>query len=667
MSQQQLTSETGESPAGFDEQRPLGIDLPRRSKRLIIAGAMMAMFMSALEQSVVSPAMPQIVSDLGGLELYPWLVQAFVMAQVVTIPIAGTLSDHFGRKPVLLVGMVVFFIGSAMCGFAPGIYELIAFRAVQGVGGAILSTATFSVVGDLYAPAQRGRLIGLFGGVFALSSLIGAPLGGVLTETLSWRWVFWIMLPLAPLVFAVIAIKMPWLRPPKRPFRIDALGVLTLSITLIPAMIALSLAANWGWLAPQTLLLFVVSAIGLVAFIRVERRAEQPLVPLPLFRIPTVATTAVVNFFIGVGMMGVFVYLQFYLQVGLGVDAATAGSVMGPMILVSVAGSIVSGQVMSRTGRYKFLAVSGSLMMFVSMLLLSTMTRETPILGVLGRMFLFGIGMGVMMPVLSIASQNAAPQRYLGIVSAFTQFFQQVGGVIGIGVIGALFNARLASGLMERLTPDLVEVIEPEKLVDPIFRDSLVVELGTEVWATAEPQVQTAVATAITDNFLLAAAIVFIAVLAILRMRELPLRGATLPAAPNQSGSSPAAGVSVERPDAVPSGSRRSTRVIEFPILAPKQNGPASAVEDEVGDRAVKLPTPLTDLPDLANLLDLQPREQSAAPSAAVEVSEPSDGLWSSRGLGRSVVAATMIGVGLGLAISLIYPRRNQNGNGDSG
>lgn len=633
-----LRQSTAETPSA-DDQRPLGIDLPVRTKRLIIIGAMLGMFMAALEQSVVSPAMPQIVSDLGGLELYPWLVQSFIMAQVVTIPIAGTLSDTFGRKPVLLAGMTVFLIGSALCGFAPGIYELIAFRAVQGVGAAILMTATFSVVGDLYAPAERGRFIGLFGGVFALSSLIGAPLGGVLTEALNWRWVFWIMLFLAPVVLTVVAFKMPWLRPPKREFKIDAVGVVTLSIALIPAMIALSLASQWGWFAPQTLVLFVVSVIGLMVFIRAEQRAEQPIVPLQLFKIQTIATAAVVNFFIGVGMMGVFVYLQFYLQVGIGVDAATAGLVMGPMILVSVTGSIVSGQIMSRTGRYKYLAVTGSLMMFGSMLLLSTMTRETTIPGVLGRMFMFGIGMGLMMPVMSIASQNAAPQKFLGIVSAFSQFFQQVGGVIGIGVVGALFNARLANGLMERLSPDLVEVIEPEKLVDPIFRDSLVADLGPEVWAIAEPQVQSAVATAITDNFLLAAAIVFISVLAILRMREIPLRSAKLPPAP---------AVNVERPDTPPDAepvaaangqSLGQSPPFEIPIVEPKPQGNGQSSMLAVQE-----------------LHGLQLRSQVAparveSPPARKEPSErPS--------LPRVMVVGAIIGAGVGLAISLVNPRR---------
>jgi MFS family permease len=345
-------------------------------------------------------------------------------------------------------------------------------------------------------------------------------------------------------------------------------------------------------------------------------------VPLELFRIPTIATTAVVTFFLGVGMMGVFVYLQFYLQVGIGADAATAGLVMGPVILVSVAGSVVSGQIMSRTGRYKVLAVTGSLMMLASMLLLSTMTRETTIIGVLGRMFLFGIGMGLMMPVMSIASQNAAPQKYLGIVSAFTQFFQQVGGVIGIGVIGALFNARLASGLVERLTPDLVEKIQPEKLVDPLFRDSLMEDLGPEIWAVAEPQVQTAVATAITDNFLLAAGIVLISVLAIFRMKEIKLRSAELPAA-----------VNVERPD--PEPPRVSRNLVEFPILEPK---------------------PRPSLNGAVDFFDLDLREQYVPPPTPAS----SNGAQAPSSLRRTVVAAAMIGAGVGLALSLVYPRNRE-------
>lgn len=619
----------------YDQQRPLGIDLPRRTKRLILAGSMLGMLMAALEHSVLNPAMPRIVSDLGGLELYPWLIQSFIMAQVITIPISGALGDIFGRKPILLGGMVIFLLGCALCGFAGGIYELIAFRAVQGVGASLLMTSTFSVVGDLYPPAERGKYIGLFGGVFALSGLIGAPVGGILTEALSWRWVFWIMLFVGPFALAMVFFKMPWLRPPPKPHRFDFAGLLGLTLTVFPAMVALSLAGSWGWLSLQVIGLFALSAIGLVVFLRIERRAEQPIVPLHLFRIPTIATVAISTFFIGVGMMGVMVYMQFFLQVGLGADAAVAGSVMGPMIVISVLFSIVSGQVMSRTGRYKLLAVTGSGLMLIGLITLATMTRETTIPGVLWRMFIFGIGMGLMMPVLSIAAQNAAPQQYLGTVSGFTQFFQQVGGVIGIGLIGALFNASLASGLASSLRADLIDIIKPEKLVDPLFRDNLVAEIGQEAWDIAEPLVQSAVANAITDNFLLATGITAIAVLAILRMKEIRLRtGRELP------GAQPVVAQRPEPAPSLPTGEQPGLPATTNPLRLTISTAPQYSPNGQNGNGR----TPST----TANGNTASP-DLPAAPS----YTRPR---WSGR-----VAAAAFVGASVGLALSLTYRR-----NGDS-
>ena len=512
------------------------MDLPRRVKVLVLAGSMLAMFLASLEQSVVNPALPQIVAELGGLDLFPWLVQAFLIAQIVAIPVAGALSDAIGRKPLLLAGLLIFLGGTAGCGAAGGIYELIAFRAMQGAGAGILMTSTFSVMGDLFPASERGKYIGLFAGIFALSSLIGAPLGGVLTETISWRWVFWIMFFVGPISGVVIAFKMPWLRPPRRAIRFDWLGTALLLPMLLPGLIGVSLGSEQGWANPLVLALFVVSALSIVLFVTVERRVAVPIVPVHLFGINTIASATFAMFVIGIGMMGVMVYMQIFLQVGLGASAATAGSVMGPMIIIAVTCSVVGGQVMSRTGRYKFLAIIGGLLMLAGMALLSTMTRETTIPGVLGRMVPFGIGMGLMMPVLSLATQNAAPQRYLGRVSGFTQFFQLTGGAIGIGVIGAIFNARLASGLQSALPADLVDVISPEKLVDPEFESALIVEIGQALWEVAEPAVQGAVATAITDNFLLAVGVLVVAVLSILRMRETPLKtGEEGRAAPQQA------------------------------------------------------------------------------------------------------------------------------------
>lgn len=514
------------------------MDLPRRVKALVLAGSMLAMFMSALEQSIVGPALPRIVSELGGLELYPWLFQAYITAQVVAIPVAARLSDRVGRKRVLVAGLAVFLAGSAACGAAPDIYSLIAFRAVQGAGAGILATLSFAVVGDLFPPSERGRYVGLFGGVFALSSLIGAPLGGVLTELAGWRWVFWAMLPAGVCALALIALRMPSLKPRSAPaFRFDFAGLALMAAFLLPVMFALTLAGSIGWDAPLVLGLLLASAASLALFIAVERRAVEPIVPLRLFRIRNVAVAAIAMLVIGLGMFGSMVYLQFFLQVGLGADASTAGAVMGPMVIFVVVFSVIAGQTMSRTGRYKFLAVLGAAAMLAGMALLAAMSRETPVHAVLLRLGVFGAGMGMLMPVLTLAAQNAASQRDLGTISGFTQFFQLAGGAIGIGVIGALFNARLADGLRARLDPAAAEIIRAEKLVDPIFRENLVVELGADAWAAAEPRVQAAVAAAITDNFALGAAILALVFLAVLWIRELPLRTGEedrLPAAPGR-------------------------------------------------------------------------------------------------------------------------------------
>ena len=632
------------------------MDLPRRTKGLIIGGSLLAMFMAALEQSVVNPAMPRIVSDLGGLELYPWLVQSFIMAQVLAIPASGALGDVIGRKPVLMSGMVIFLLGSALCGAAGGIYELIAFRAVQGVGAAFLMTSTFSVVGDLFPPSERGKYIGLFGGVFALSGLIGAPLGGVLTDALSWRWVFWIMLIAGPPGLLVVGLKMPWLRPPPKPFRFDYAGLAVLTVALLPAMIALSLASDWGWLSAPTLGLFAVSLVGLALFLRVERRAEQPIVPMHLFRIPTVAGVAIATFFIGLGMMGVMVYMQFYLQVGLGWEAVEAGAVMGPMIVIAVMFSVVSGQIMSRTGRYKALAVIGSILMLLGLVALSTMSRETTAPGVLGRLFLFGVGMGLMMPVLTLAAQNAAPQKYLGIVSAFTQFFQQVGGVIGIGVIGAVFNAALASGLASSLREDLVAIIEPEKLVDPIFRDNLIEEIGAAAWAVAEPQVQTAVATAITDNFLIAIGVMAVALLVIVRMKEVRLRTGA------ESGPGRAAQpIVAPRPEPVPpppANAAAGPTVAQQTRAEMEQPPPAPVAANGNAAQAAPPPVlaPIAAPQAAASLNGVTPLNGAAAANGVHAISEPAEpaSLWATR-----VAATAFVGASVGLAVALAYRRRD--------
>ena len=635
----------------LDEERPLGMDLPRRTKVLVLLGSMLAMFIASLEQSVVNPALPQIVAELGGLNLYPWLIQAFLIAQIAVIPIAGALSDVVGRKPLLLTGVLLFLGGSAGCGAAGGIYELIAFRALQGAGAGVIMTSTFSVMGDLFPASERGKYIGLFAGIFALSGVIGAPLGGVLTEAISWRWVFWIMFFVGPIAGLVIALKMPWLRPPRRPLRFDWLGTALLLPMLMPGLISVSFGGELGWTSPLVLALFGVSALSMLLFVAVERRAAVPIVPIHLFGINTIAAATIAMFVIGIGMMGVMVYMQFFLQVGLGANAAEAGSVMMPMIVISVAMAILGGQIMSRTGRYKYLAVLGSLLMVGGMALLSTMTRETTIPGVLLRIVPFGIGMGLMMPVLSLATQNAAPQRYLGRASSFSQFFQLTGGAIGVGVIGALFNARLASGLQSSLPADLVDRISPEKLVDPEFESDLIAEIGTAAWRIVEPAVQSSVATAITDNFLLAVGVLVVAVLSILLMREVPLKtgneGRALPPeAPEPPEPAPISAVTAPPP---PNGAtvEPPPAPIIAPAAPPQPLREIAALKEQFappGPPALADPLPATEPTFELNGAAPAPVSNGALPRAA-----------------RAVAAAAFIGASVGLAIGYAW-----SGNGKS-
>ena len=642
--------------AEIDEERPLGMDLPRRVKALVMAGSALAMFLAALEQSIVNPAMPRIVSELGGLELYPWLVQGFVIAQITAIPAAGALSDSLGRKPLLLAGLLIFLGGSAGCGAANDIYMLIAFRALQGVGAGVLMMATFSVIGDLFPPSDRGRYMGLFAAVFALSSVIGAPLGGVLTEQLSWRWVFWAMFVVGPPALLVIAWKMPWLRPQRQgPLQFDWLGMAALLPMLIGLTMAFSLTGSSGWTSPLVLALFAVAGVSLVLFIAAERRAAAPIVPLHLFRINTVASVAIAMFVIGVGMMGAMVYLQVFLQVGLGAPPTTAGMMMIPMIVTGMVFAVVCGQIMSRTGRYKFLAVTGSLLMVAGMALLATMTRETPVFsGVLPRLFVFGVGMGMMMPVLSLAAQNAAPQRYLGRISGFTQFFQLTGGAVGIGIIGALFNARLSDGLQAALPADLVNVVLPEKLVDPDFRSDMIASIGATLWETVEPAVQGVVAGAITDNFLMVLGILGFAVLVILRMREVPLRT-------GEEGRIAAAAQAAEEPPPALSPVAEPIAAVVEPSPQPIANGatvepvpvpvpPPVVIEESIAPPApVQLEAPVS-IPNGA-----RPMPNGAQPRAAQ---------W---GPGRGVAAAAFVGASLGIALSYAWSGNrsgNRSGNG---
>lgn len=510
-----------------DRPELAGFALPRRTKMLILGGALLAMFLSAMEQTVVTTATPRIVSQLGGLHLIAWMSTAFILTSLLVVPIAGRLSDVYGRKPFLLFGLVVFMAGSALSGFASSMEQLIGFRALQGIGAGVLMANTMAISGDLFPPAERGKYIGLFASVFGISAVIGPTLGGFLTDEFSWRWVFWVTLPLGLLSVVVIAFFMPWLRPPKRRVYIDYLGVVTLVWALVPGLLALALVGtSASWSDAHIVLMFIASIVGLAAFITVESRAREPILPLMLFRNRTFAIVAFVFFGLGAGLFGVTFFIPLFVQGVIGKSATASGTIVTPQMLSVVVMVIISGQIISRTGHYKNVALVGGVLMLIGIVSLTQMNSGTTFVGVIWRLMIFGAGMGLLFPVLSLAAQNALPQKMLGTVSGSTQFFENLGGLVGITIFGTLLNSRITSELNDRLPADLAAQANPQQLIDPGQQEAAIASLGAETFATVSEAVRESLSAAVTGNFWVSVVVAIMIIVALAGLKELRLRTA---------------------------------------------------------------------------------------------------------------------------------------------
>ena len=503
----------------------VGFALPHRTKMLILASAVTAMFLSAVQHSIVATATPVLAADLGRLDLIAFMQSAFMATSVPAVAIAGRLSDVYGRKPFLLSGLVLFAGATALCGFATSMEMLIGFRALQGIGGGILMGNAFSVSGDLFPPSERGKYMGLFAAVFGVGGLIGPLLGGLIVDALNWRWVFWAILPIAVVAFAAIAVIMPWLRPPPRKVRIDWFGIGALLLALMPAMLALGLVSTGAaWLDIRTLALFGVSAVGLLLFILAERRAAEPILPGALFRNHTFRVSALVMMVIGGGMFGVAFFLAYYMQGVLGYSPTASGLLLSTEIISLVVTASLAGQVISRTGRYKSIALVAALIVAVGGWLLTQLTTETSAVGVVWRLVLFGCGLGLLYPALMVAAQNALPQSMLGTISGATQFFEEMGAIIGVTLVGALVTGRLAGELAARLPAELAARADPTQLLSEEAGAGLLAELGAEQAGQIIAALPEALAVAIAGNFWISAGVGVVAVIAVATLREKRLR-----------------------------------------------------------------------------------------------------------------------------------------------
>ncbi len=422
-----------------------------RSIWVVFTGLMLVMLMAALDQTIVSTALPTIVGDLGGLSHISWVVTAYLLAQTAVTPVYGKLGDLYGRKIVLQVALVVFLIGSALCGAAQTMTELIAFRAIQGLGGGGLMVGAMAAIGDVVPPRDRGRYQGIFGAVFGLASVIGPLLGGFFTTTLSWRWIFYVNLPIGVAAFAVLAVTLPS-RQDESHHRIDYLGAGTLAGALTAIVLLSTLGGtDYAWGSPQIVALAVIAIVLVVSFVLIERRAAEPVLPPRLFRDSVFTVTSGIGLVVGFALFGSVTYLPLFLQVVLGASPTSSGLQILPLMGGLLITSIGSGQLISRYGRYKPFPIAGTAIMVVGLFLLSTMDPQTTRVTASAFMFVLGLGLGLTMQVLVLAVQNAVDYKDLGVATSGATLFRSIGGSIGTAILGSIFSNRLAAELTSTL------------------------------------------------------------------------------------------------------------------------------------------------------------------------------------------------------------------------
>ena len=525
-----------------DVQSAPSAALDPRVRAQIVAAVMLGLFLAALDQTVVGTALPRIVTDLHGNDIYTWAFTAYLLTATISGPIYGKLSDLFGRRPVLLFAVAVFLVGSLLSGVSREMWQLVGSRALQGLGAGALFPVALAVIGDLFDAAERGKYQGLVGAVFGLSSLIGPAIGGVITDSIGWHWIFFVNIPIGLVVFAVIWRTLPTVRPAAAKPRIDYLGATVLVAALVPILIGLSNKQSGAW-ADATVGGLIAAGLAITAaFVWIELRSADPIVPIRLFTNRSFTISVIAMFMASMAFFTPVVFLPRWFQVVEGATATQSGYQILALLGGLIVSAILSGQVVARTGRYKLLALGSPVVLAVGLFLLSNLRADTPLPLLWSWMFITGIGVGPIFSIFTLVVQGAVPPRQIGTATSSLTLFQQIGGTVGLAIAGTVFGARLA----EELPRQLAESSLPPQIATRLATSGGaagqlvgVGDLGKAILAGAPPEAQAqlapfipeivaaihrafSLAVASTFAFGIAAAVVAVAVVLFLREERQP-------------------------------------------------------------------------------------------------------------------------------------------------
>ncbi len=557
-----MTERTNQPPA-FADRPP--IELPHPVRMRILGAVMIGIFLAALDQTVVGTALPRIITDLGGNELYTWAFTAYLLTSTISGPLYGKLSDLFGRRPIFLFGIGIFMVGSIFSGLAQEMWQLIAARGIQGLGAGALFPIALAVIGDLFSPSERGKYQGLFGAVFGLSVLIGPAIGGLLTDTIGWPWVFFFNLPIGAAVFAIVWRSLPSYHLGTDRPTIDFMGAALFTAALVPILVGLTNKQAADWTDPSVGGLIAIGAVIALAFLAVEARGREPIVPLSLFRNRTFAISVIAFFLSSFGFFATVVFLPRWFQVVVGSSATESGYQILPLLGGLILSATASGQIVSRTGRYRLLAVGALVTMAAGLLLLTNLRADTPIPLLWAWMFVAGLGVGPTFAVFTLIVQNSVRLDQLGTATSNLTFFQQVGGTVGLAVTGTIFGSTLAGEVPRRLAAADLPPELTQSFAGSGFRLDAVAgvgDLGSRILAQVpeafrsqvEPFIP-AIVKAIHEAFSIATASTFIVGIGasliaagfVLMLKEVPVRHEVPEAAP---GSAPTTGRALGEPGA---------------------------------------------------------------------------------------------------------------------